>query len=215
MSEALLNPENAWIFRITHIDNLPWVLENGLRCRSASASDPNLREIGNQDLITKRKNRSISCGLGGDLADYIPFYFTPWSPMHYNIVTGYLGMPSTPATELVFLVASLRTLAKRSFPFLISDRHAYLEQAKFFGDLGGLASLDWPRLQTRDFRKQHEDPEPFERYQAEALIHRHLPLDALSGVVVRDARARARVAGELRKRGLSLKLEVERSWYFR
>lgn len=214
MSEALLNPKNAWIFRITHVDNLPWVFENGLHCRSASGSDPSFLEIGNQELIAKRKTRSISCDPGGDLADYIPFYFTPWSPMHYNIVTGYMGMPRIPATELAFLVASLRTLVKRRVPFLISDRHAYLEHAKFFGDLEGLESLDWPRLQQRDFRRRPEDPEPFERYQAEALIHRHLPLDALSGIVVRDRAARKRVAGELRKRGLSLKLAVARSWYF-
>ncbi|WP_421621802.1 DarT ssDNA thymidine ADP-ribosyltransferase family protein [Alkalilimnicola ehrlichii] len=30
-----LNPEKALIFRIMHRDNLPWVLEHGLYCRSA------------------------------------------------------------------------------------------------------------------------------------------------------------------------------------
>lgn len=29
-----LNPEKALIFRIVHRDNLPWILDHGLHCRS-------------------------------------------------------------------------------------------------------------------------------------------------------------------------------------
>jgi len=29
-----LTPEKALIFRITHRDNLPWILEHGLHCRT-------------------------------------------------------------------------------------------------------------------------------------------------------------------------------------
>ena len=50
-----LNPERALIFRITHRANLPWILENGLHCQSAAASDSNFVSIGNPELIDRRR----------------------------------------------------------------------------------------------------------------------------------------------------------------
>ena len=38
-------------------------------------------------------------------------------------------------------------------------------------------------LQRRDFRRDPDNPIKFERYQAEALVHRHRPVDGLKGVV--------------------------------
>lgn len=87
-----LSPEKALIFRITHIANVPWILENGLYCRSAAEQDPRFVEIGNPDLIDKRKHRVVPAPPGGTLSDYVPFYFTPYSPMLYNIKTGWRGI---------------------------------------------------------------------------------------------------------------------------
>jgi len=46
-----LTQEKGLIFRITHIDNVPWILRNGLHCASSSVLDPHFRRIGNQELI--------------------------------------------------------------------------------------------------------------------------------------------------------------------
>lgn len=43
--------ENAYIFRITHIDNVPWLLANGIHCCNSPQRDLNFHEIGNPDLI--------------------------------------------------------------------------------------------------------------------------------------------------------------------
>jgi hypothetical protein len=76
-----LSSQRALIFRITHRDNLPWILLNGLHCANADNRDPNFVTIGNTDLIDKRRHRVIPPPTGGLLSDYIPFYFTPFSPM--------------------------------------------------------------------------------------------------------------------------------------
>lgn len=179
---STLGPEKALIFRITHIENVPWILKHGLHCRSSENRDPNFREIGNPDLIDKRRHRKIDLPPGGTLADYIPFYFTPHSPMLLNIKTGCHGMRQTPMSDIVIFVSSLRTLAERKFPFVFTDRHAYLQTARFFTNLSDLNALDWPRLRARDFRRDPDEPDKFERYQAEALVHQHLPVDALLGI---------------------------------
>lgn len=51
-----LNPEKALIFRITHIDNVAWILDHGLHCRNSAEFDPSFRNIGSPDLIQRLFN---------------------------------------------------------------------------------------------------------------------------------------------------------------
>jgi hypothetical protein len=46
-----LNPNKALIFRITHRDNLPWLLRYGLHCSNSTIRDPSFISIGNPELI--------------------------------------------------------------------------------------------------------------------------------------------------------------------
>lgn len=209
-------PEKALVFRITHIDNVPWILDHGLLCRNSPDFDPNFRNIGNPELIERRHHRTVPIPPGGTLSDYVPFYFTPSSIMLYNLKTGWGGVARVPQREIVVLVSSLRLLAERGIPFVFTDRHAYLETARdhFCSRLEDLARIDWPILQDRDFRADLDDPGKKERYQAEALVHRQLPVDALLGVGCHGAPEEVRLRGELEKRGLSLKVVVKPDWYF-
>jgi hypothetical protein len=215
VSEKLLNLTKALIFRITHVDNVPWILDHGLHCRNSDVRDPNFREIGNRDLIAKRLQHPIPVEPGGTLADYVPFYFTPWSPMQMNIVTGYQGTPHTPASDIAFLVSSVPTLDANRLVYVLTDRHAYLATARFATDSRGLKNVDWGILQARDFERSDDDPGKVERYQAEALVHKHLPVEAIQGIVVRDQGPKSEVKAELQRRSLSIKLFDKPDWYFR
>ena len=130
MSAELLNPKKALIFRIVHRDNIGQVLQAGCHCRSAVAAQSGYMEIGNQELIQRRTNRVVPCEPGGTLSDYVPFYFTPYTPMLYNIKTG-IGVPQKPLKDIVILVSSLPRLRQQNIPFVFSDRHAYLRTAQF------------------------------------------------------------------------------------
>lgn len=132
--------------------------------------------------MTKRANHVVPISPGGVLGDYVPFYFTPKSPMLLNIKTGQ-SVPSVPMKDIVILVASLRTLQSQGRPFLITDRHAYLQMARFSNRLEDLSWLPWQDLQHHDFKGDPNRPDKKERYQAEALIHRQLPISSLSGMV--------------------------------
>lgn len=180
--DEILNPENALIFRITHRANLPWMLRNGLHCSRSEVRDPDFVSIGNVELIELRSVRRVAIPPGGTLDEYIPFYFTPFTPMLYNIKTGYGGIRQRPNEELVILVSSLAALEESGVRYLFSDRHAYLEAAQFFSDRADLSHVDYELLQRRDFERDPEDPGKMERYQAEALVHRAMPVTALLGV---------------------------------
>jgi len=209
-----LSPEKTLIFRITHVDNVPWLLQNGVHCRNSNQRDPNYREIGNPDLIAKRVHRSIPISPGGTLSDYIPFYFTPYSPMLLNIKTGFQGMRQTPMSEIVILVASLPKLVEHGIRFVFTDRHAYVAAAQISGDLADLPRIDWTILKSRDFKRDPERPDKAERYQAEALIHRLLPVPALLGIACHDAAGKSRLDGEVARNGVSLKVVAKPDWYF-
>jgi hypothetical protein len=76
-----LGPESAYIFRITHVENVAWMLHHGMHCRSSGRFDPSFVSIGSAELIHKRNTRVVPVPPGGTLSDYVLFYFTPWSIM--------------------------------------------------------------------------------------------------------------------------------------
>jgi hypothetical protein len=216
MSSAceLLNQRKGLIFRITHIHNVPWILDNGVHCRNSGARDPNFTDIGNPDLIGKRNHRQVSVGPGGTLSDYVPFYFTPWSPMLYNIKTGYQGVQQRAMSEIVILVSSIPKLDELGQRYLISDRHAYLQLAQFATDVSGLAQIDWPLLQSRNFKRDPDHPERFDRYQAEALVHLQLPCVGLIGIVCHGEEQKRGLEVELLQRSLKLTLIAQKDMFF-
>lgn len=209
-----LNPENAFIFRIAHIGNVPWILNHGLHCRNSPERDPNYVEIGNPELIEKRRHRIVPIPPGGMLSDYIPFYFTPHSPMLLNIKTGHNGIPRRPMSEIVIMVSALPGLGAQKIQFVFTDRHAYLQTASFFSDLSQLDRIPWALLETRDFKKDVYDPGKFERYQAEALVHRHLPVAALSAIICHGDAQATQLRGEIEKRRQTLQVAVKPNCYF-
>jgi ssDNA thymidine ADP-ribosyltransferase, DarT len=209
-----LTPEKAWIFRITHIGNVPWILDHGLHCCNSNCRDPNFREIGNPDLIGRRTRRAVPIAPGGMLSDYVPFYFTPHSPMLLNIKTGWNGLQKTPMPDIAILVTSLDRVAKEGIRFVFTDRHAYVMGAQFFGELCDLVHIDWPLLQARDFKRNPDDPGKCERYQAEALIHGVVPVSALSGIAYHGAAQEKVLQEEVTRRSLTTTVAVKPGWYF-
>jgi len=214
MSFDSLNPDKALIWRILHRANLPWVLAHGLHCGNSEVRSAEWISIGNAELIQKRAAHRVPMQPGGVLNDYVPFYFTPFSVMLRNIHTGWNGIKQVPNADVVILVSSLYRVGELGLPFLFTDSHAYSGLARYFDDLSQLDQIDWPLLQHRDFKRDPEDPGKLERYQAEALVHRHLPLSALLGMVCYTDAVRVDIERTMRNQGLDLPVHTRPGWYF-
>lgn len=215
--ERSLTPDKALIFRITHRDNVPWILDNGLWSVGSGREDPEFVPIGNPSLIEGRHHREIPIPPHGVLSDYIPFYFTPYSPMLLNIVTGH-SMPRRPRDELVVLVSSLYDARDAGCAFVFADRHAYLQYLtteNFSNSLDDLADMvPWDLLRTRDFGHDPEQPDKKERYQAEALIHQHLPVSTLKGLVAYNEAVAEALRRQVSDRGLEMPVYARPGWFF-
>jgi len=209
-----LNADRALIFRLTHLRNVPWVLRHGLHCRNSETTDPDFITIGNPDLIDRRATRRVPVQPHGTLADYIPFYFTPHSPMHYNIHTGYRGLSQVDRSDLVFLVTSLHRLSEAGVAFVFTDRHAYTPMAQFYTSLDYLDQIDWPLLRSSDFSRNPDDPDKVARYEAEALAHLHLTSQHLLGIACYDETSLATLTRMREDAGVEVRLEVRPNWYF-
>ena len=210
MPPPILNPFKALIFRITHIRNLDEILAKGCESRSQVRRAGGYVEIGNQELIERRTARRVPCGPGGTLSDYVPFYFTPFTPMLMNIKTGY-GVSRQLMPHIIMLVSSLYRLQELGKAFVFSDRHAYLKTARFSDNLNDLHWIIWDTLRARNFSK--DDIDRFEKYQAEALVHRHVPIDALLSIVCNNAEMKQLVQAQADERNVATKVIAQPSWY--
>lgn len=210
---ATLNPEKALIWRIVHRNNIPWILDNGLYCSNSQIQSPNWEAIGNTELIQKRATHPVPITPFGCLNDYVPFYFTPFSPMLCNIKSG-RGVVQRDNQDIVILVSSLHKIKQLNLDFVYTDMHAYYHWANFYTDLQDLDKIDWPILQARNFARDLNDPAKFERYQAEALIKRHCPISALLGLACYNKQIEQQLKQHLQQRNITLDVITRPKWYF-
>lgn len=214
MHYSSLNPQKALIWRIVHRDNIPWILDNGLHCGNSPMQSPAWVHIGNPDLTDKRGFCPVPAGQAGYLNDYVPFYFTPFSPMMRNIHTGWGGIRRRANDEIVILVSNLPKLNEMGLHYVFTDGHAYYAWSKFYTDLRDLDKIDWPIIQARDFKRDPNDPGKFERYQAEALIYQHCPVAALDGMICYNEQTRNLLNQWLVARQIAIPVHARPTWYF-
>ena len=85
------------IFHITHIRNLQNIINDGGLWCDRVVSQRNLAHvsIAHQHIKDRRAQKNVPIPPHGVVADYVPFYFAPRSPMLYSIsrgnVEGYQG----------------------------------------------------------------------------------------------------------------------------
>lgn len=209
-----LNPEKALIWRIVHYDNLPWILDNGLHCGNSLVRSDSWVNIGSDELISKRATHLVPLAPNGTLNDYVPFYFTPFSVMLKNISSG-RGVVQRANDEIVILVSSLPKIDTLGLRYLFTDSHAYYRWANYYDDLTHLDKIDWSMLQSRNFRRDPDDPAKFEHYQAEALIHNHCPVEALAGIICYTKALESNIKQQTVDRGLELNVVARPEWYFK
>jgi hypothetical protein len=98
--------------------------------------------------------------------------------------------------------------------FVFTNQHAYPAAAEFFNELSDLDRIDWPLLQSRNFKHDPDDPGKKERYQAEALIWKHLPVDALLAICCNSQAANSWIQSETARRKLDIETRIQPAWYF-
>lgn len=131
----MARPHPTPLYHFTAIAHLPTIREHGLVSDTA-AHDRGLltTEVGNQSIKQRRRDRDVDIAPHGVLADYVPFYFAPRSPMLYAIHKGNVPGYTGGSNRLAYLVTSVERLCAIGLPQVYTDRNAVLHPAHFTTD---------------------------------------------------------------------------------
>lgn len=202
------------IFRITHINNLPFILQNGLHYYNAAIKDPTFTAIGFPTLVAYRNDRQVPLAPGGTLADYIPFYFWYKSPMLYVIHKGNdPEVISTPQQDIIYLISSFEVLQSCNCRFLFTDRHAKLDYAHFYEKPEDIKQLNWEYIKMDQWGRSY-GAERKEMKQAECLVHHYMPCEAIIGIAVMNEKALEKVNNYLHEAELNIQVKIKPNFYF-
>lgn len=181
-----------YAFRLTHIDNIPYIEQCGLVRADSPSRNPNYVSIGDRQVIEIRANRDIK---GYHLNDYIPFYLGPRSPMLYVIQHGYNGVTRIEAENIVYCVIRLDDLINNNIDFIFTDDHALsaftsfypkskLPQIEDIVKYDDVFSSQWDIEEDRDLKRRKE---------AELLVKQDLPAQFVKGYAVYNETAKQRL----------------------
>lgn len=210
----MMDPTDPWLLHFTAIDNLPGIIEHGLRADSLDRGP--VRECGQPSIKERRRIRQVPGPQGGVVADYVPFYFAPRSPMLFSILGGRVKEYGTDQTDLIYLATRLSRVAQHRLAWIATDRNAVLGTAKFTSERERLAQhIDWAIMSDRYWGNTAEDGSRRERRMAELLVHHSVPWTVFSHVAACCGTRAAEVTTKLPTiAGQTPKVLVRPGWYF-
>lgn len=178
-----------YAFRITHIDNIPHILKNGLVKADSPLHDENYVPIGDPQIIGLRGDIEVK---GYRIGDYIPFYLGPRSPMLYVIQHGYNGVQLVEPEKIVYCVVRLDDLINNNIDCIFTDGHAVSFLTSFYSR-DKLSSINeivkFDDVYSSQWNSE-EDLDLKRRKEAELLIKNDLPVQFLRGFVVYNNKAK-------------------------
>ncbi len=211
----MAKPDRIYLYRITHLDNLDFILESGkLTCPSHADSDPNYIGIGDSTLIESRSTKRIYIEPYGNFTDYVAFYFGTRSPMLYKIQKGYSGVTKRSPQEIIYLVTTFENIMDNKSKYVFTDGHGYHSMSQFFNNEDGLKEVDWDAVKLIRWNDTEDDPDRKRRKQAEFLIFKELPINTLVAVVVYNETVQKEIINKFAEHNFTCNVIVKPKWYF-
>lgn len=209
-------PNPTYLYHFTHVEHLPSLVDHGLLSDTGAQQHQLVQvDVGDQRVKERRRRRSVPVAPWGVVADYVPFYFAPRSPMMYKIHKGSVPTYDKGCDDLVYLVTTVERLMAEQLSLVFTDRNAAMSVAAFTNDLAEMEHMiDWPLMRARMWHNTAEEPDRMERRMAECLVHQHVPWTAFTEVVTKTP-ACARLAGKfLAMVGAEVCVRVVPGWYY-
>jgi ssDNA thymidine ADP-ribosyltransferase, DarT len=177
--------------------------------------DRSFAETGNPEIKERRRRTRVPVQPGGVVGDYVPFYFAPLSPMLFEVARRRFLTRDKIQDRLVYLVSRVSRL-RQCGAVVVTDRNAAKVTADFrTGDVDLADVVDWPLMTAQYWHNTETELDRKERGMAELLVHRRVPLEAMTGLVVRDEGAARILARHVSGSALGeLPLRSYPQWYF-
>lgn len=205
-----MDPQKIWIYRITHFQNLEYILQNGIYYRNSPYFDPNYVNIGSVDIINHRDTMPVKCFQGDTVNQYVPFYFGVRSPMLYKIKTGH-GVTQIPQHEIIYLCCRFRDVVSSDMQWCFTDGNAARHITDFYTNVSELDQLDWRSIHATEWTDNNSDGDTdrMRKKHSEFLIRDHVPINYVKGIVVLTEARRQYVQNLLQQNNLAIQIHID------
>ncbi len=160
---------NPNVYHLTSLANLQRIGEGGAILPPNEIS--RVQSLGWSHLIDKGQTRQVPVAPGGTLADYVRFYFTPFTPYSWHV-----GKRPDRASHVLIVVPIRRLLG---VPCLVTNCNALANGAVFHPGSDFEKVVDWDAVQS-----SYSSTNKHLR-QAELLVRGPVPTDRIGGVLTR------------------------------
>lgn len=193
--------ENIFVYRMTHIDNIPHILRYGITQKHSHNANNEYKPIGDTSLISFRNQKYVRIEGSSNticLGDYIPFYFGVRMPMLYVIQLGgnFVPHPCAP-TNIIYIAISLLSLFNnQDIDLFFSDGHATDSMSTLYPKcrINELPQIiDWEAIKARKWSGDGVPTDIKRRKQAELLVGHDIPSEYIHGFVCYDNVAKRRL----------------------
>jgi len=167
-----------YIYHFTHIDNLPSLLRNGFLAKN----HPNFplassTSIAAASIQERRAAMNVTCGAGGVIHDYVPFYFGSVSPM----LLGILNRKNIDQFDILYFEFPISLLMRPGAVFTDASANAGISP-NFYDDVQLLGNLNWSEIDSWRWGSGSENQK--RQRMAEALIPNSVQVQNASKVIV-------------------------------
>ena len=169
--------KGRYIYHFTHLDNLENIVENGLLSTNLKNElGIKHKNIANFDIQCRRANMSVTCGPGGFVHDYVPFYFCARVPM----LLGVLNSKNVDQQFIIYLAIPISVVTRDDVVFTSASANTAIPPS-FFNDPSDLSNLTWKLIDSNKWGYSEDD---LHAKMAEVLIHRRVEISDVEYVVV-------------------------------
>lgn len=204
------NPEQALIYHITDVANLPGILtEGGLRS-DAHMVEKNPTVIGYGHIKERRlKQIRVPCCGGRFVGEFVPFYFCPRSPMLYTINQGNTGRPvGCRQQTILHLVSRVSVGISLGRAWAVSDGNAGAFHTCFHSTLDAIQKLDWEAIRATDWQgRTHQK-------SAEFLVADYFPWTGIHAIGCHNEEVARQVQDLVNPQSHRPAVSVEPAWYY-
>ncbi len=149
------------VYRITHIENIVHIQQNGITHKNSPDRNENFQNIGDVSLIETRSKKLVRVDNGNcnydkcetiSLGDFVPFYFGVRMPMLYVAqLGGNFVEKATSPENIVYIACSLQKIISGGNTFYFTDGHATDMLTTFYNKdkIDELVNIvDWNAVKT-------------------------------------------------------------------
>lgn len=183
----------VYLFRMTHIENIPHILQNGITHFTSVNANPEFVPIGDRSLIATRNDFLLNNSRR--LGEYIPFYFGVRTPMLYVVQKGFNLVAPTPAENIVYCVTSVQKIIDIQLDFIFTNGHAVDSFSSQFTDtdVQNIDNiLDKDAINAKYWRDE-SDLDKKRRKEAEFLVLGDISRRAVLGYITYNENAKDRL----------------------